>query len=56
MNQFFCSVGKDLRDKVPNKENPLLTGNYGEPKKGVEKFVFLPANTEDRWIDRQVDR
>ena len=47
MNQFFCSVGKDLSDKIPNKENPLLTGNYGERKKDVEKFAFIPVNPEN---------
>ena len=46
MNQFFCSVGKDLSDKIPNKENPLLTGNSGERKKDVEKFAFIPVNPE----------
>ena len=47
MNQFFCNVGKDLGDKLPNKENPLLTGNYGERKKDVEKFAFVPVNPEN---------
>ena len=47
MNQFFCSVGKDLNDKIPNKENPLLTSNYGERKKDVEKFAFIPVNSEN---------
>ena len=47
MNQFFCSVGKDLSDKIPNNENPLLTGNYGERKKDVEKFAFVPVNPEN---------
>ena len=47
MNQFFCSVGKDLSDKIPNKENPLLTGNYGKRKKDVEKFAFVPVNPEN---------
>ena len=47
MNQLFCSVGKDLSDKIPNKENPLLTGNYGERKKDVEKFAFVPVSPEN---------
>ena len=47
MNQFFCSVGKDLSDKIANKENPLLTGNYGERKEDVEKFAFVPVNPEN---------
>ena len=47
MNQFFCSVGKELRDKNRNKENPILTGNYGERKKDVEKSAFEPVNTEN---------
>ena len=24
MNKFFCNVGKDLSENIPNKENPLL--------------------------------
>ena len=47
MNQFFCSVGKDLTDKIPNEENPLLIGNYGERKEDVEKFAFVPVNPEN---------
>ena len=47
MNQFFCSVGKDLSDKIPNKENPLLTGNYGERKKDVQNFAFIPVDPEN---------
>ena len=46
-NQFFCSVGKDLSDKIPNKENPLLAGNYGERNKDVGQFAFVPLNTEN---------
>ena len=47
MNQFFRSVGKDLSDKIRNKENPLLTGNYGEGKKDVEKFALINVNPEN---------
>ena len=47
MNQFFCIVGKDPSDKITNKENPLLTGNYGERKKAVERFAFIPVNPEN---------
>ena len=47
MNQLSCSVGKDLSEKIPNKENPLLTGNYGERKKDVEKFAFIPVSPEN---------
>ena len=28
MNSFFCSVGKDLADKIDAAPNPLLTGGY----------------------------
>ena len=28
MNNFFCSVGKDLADKIDPVPNPLLTGDY----------------------------
>ena len=28
MNSFFCSVGKDLADKIDPAPNPLLAGDY----------------------------
>ena len=28
MNNFFCSVGKDLADKIDPAPNPLLAGDY----------------------------
>ena len=46
MNQFFCSMEKE-HDKIPNTENPLLTGNYRERKKDVEKFAFVIVNLEN---------
>ena len=28
MNDYFCSVGKDLASKIEDAPNPLLTGEY----------------------------
>ena len=46
MNQFFCNVGKNLSEKIPNKENPLLEGDYGE-RKTDSSFSFKPITTEE---------
>ena len=32
MNSFFCSVGKDLADKIDPAPNPLLSGDYETSK------------------------
>ena len=28
MNEYFCSIGNKLSEKIPNKANPLLSGEY----------------------------
>ena len=28
INSFFCSIGKDLADKIDAAPNPLLAGDY----------------------------
>ena len=28
MNEYFCSIGNKLSDKIPNKANTLLSGEY----------------------------
>ena len=39
MNSFFCSVGKDLADKIDSSPNPLLSGDY-EVKKIRHNFAL----------------
>ena len=28
MNQYFCSIGQKLSEKIPHAENPLLHGDF----------------------------
>ena len=28
MNEYFCSIGNKFNEKIPNKANPLLSGEY----------------------------
>ena len=46
MNKFFCNVGKDLSENIPNKENPLLNGDYGE-RETDSTFSFKPIATDE---------
>ena len=39
MNSLFCSVGKDLADKIDPAPNPLLAGDY-ESNKHKATFRF----------------
>ena len=58
MNSFFCSVGKDLADKIDSSPNPLLSGDY-EVKKIRQNFalrqlrskgsgMYLPQSKQQR--------
>ena len=40
MNNFFCSIGKELADKIDSVPNPLLTGEY-EVNANKAKFNFI---------------
>ena len=46
VNRFFCIVGKDLSESIPNKESPLLNGDYGE-RETDSTFSFKPITTEE---------
>ena len=39
MNSYFCSVGKDLANKISPVANPLLSGDF-EMNKAKAKFHF----------------
>ena len=39
MNKFFCTIGRDLADKIQPVANPLLSGEY-EVNKDKAKFHF----------------
>ncbi len=45
MNSFFCSIGKDLADKIDFVPNPLLTGDY-EINPNKAKFCFKSIKVE----------
>ena len=46
MNNFFCSIGKDLADKIDSVPNPLLTGEY-EVKANKAKFNFRTIEVKE---------
>ena len=46
MNNFFCSVGKDLANKIPPVPNPLLSGDY-EVNKDKAEFNFKTIEVKD---------
>ena len=39
MNNYFCTIGSDLADKIQPAANPLLSGEY-EVTKDKAKFRF----------------
>ena len=39
MNNFFCTIGRELADKIQPAINPLLSGEY-EVNKDKAKFHF----------------
>ena len=45
MNSFFCSVGKDLADKIDQVPNPLLSGDY-EINKNRAEFHFQTTEVQ----------
>ena len=46
MNSYFCSVGKDLADKISPVANPLLSGDF-EMNKAKEKFHFRAIEVQE---------
>ena len=46
MNNFFCSVGKDLANKIAPVPNPLLSGDYDVNKDRAE-FNFKTIEVKD---------
>ena len=43
MNDYFCSVGRNLSDNIPAQPNPLLSHHYDitNPSNGREQFKFV---------------
>ena len=46
MNNFFCTIGRDLADKIQLAANPLLSGEY-EVNKDKAKFNFKTIELKD---------
>ena len=46
MNSYFCSVGKDLADKISPVANPLLSGEF-EMNKTKAKFHFRTIEVQE---------
>ena len=46
MNSYFCSVGKDLADKISPVANPLLSGGF-EMNKTKAKFHFRTIEVQE---------
>ena len=46
MNEYFCSVGKDLASKVEDAPNPMLTGKYNLNPDN-KRFNFRPIVVQD---------
>ena len=46
MNEFFCSVGRNLSVKIPQQPNPILTGEYkiNESTEQPTEFKFHPVD------------
>ena len=46
MNEFFCSVGRNLSIKIPQQPNPLLSGEYkiNESTEQPTEFKFHPVD------------
>ena len=46
MNDYFCSVGRNLSDKIPAQPNPFLSHHYDitNPSNGREQFKFVAIN------------
>ena len=46
MNSYFCSVGKDLADKISPVPNTLLSGDF-EMNKTKAKFHFRTIEVQE---------
>ena len=46
MNSFFCTIGRDLEDKIQPAANPLLSGEY-EINKEKAKRHFKTIELKD---------
>ena len=46
MNNFFCTIGRDLADKIQLAANPLLSGEY-VVNKDKTKFIFKTIELKD---------
>ena len=52
MNQYFCSIGQKLSEKIPHAENPLLHGDFSLNKNST-RFQFRAITPADIMKARQ---
>ena len=53
MNDYFCSVGKTLRDKIPPQPNPLLSNENIVSENAVQfEFEAIDAVSADRALGK----
>ena len=46
MNEYFCSIGNELTNAIPDKPNPLLNGDYSVNLNGAT-FPFNAISPQD---------
>ena len=46
MNEFFCTIGNKLSEKIPEKHNPLLSNEY-ELGNAVRNFCFKAVSEKN---------
>ena len=46
MNQYFCTIGQKLSEKIPHAENPLLRGDVSL-NKNSNRFQFRAITPAD---------
>ena len=44
MNEFFCSVGRNVSVKIPQQPDPLLSGEYKISTEQPTEFKFHPVD------------
>ena len=44
MNDFFCNIGKNLSDKLPQTENPFLENRFSVNEQNL-RFEFQAVNS-----------
>ena len=46
MNEYFCNIGSNLKEKIPYEKNPLIEGAYNINIRS-ETFTFSEITEEE---------